>query len=353
MPLTLEDIARISGVSRSTVSRVINDEPNVSESTREKVLEVIQKINFQPNLAARGLAVGKTRVLGMVIPTGVTSLFTDPFFPLLIQGVSSACNSLDYSVMLWLAEPEFERRTIRQILYSGLIDGVIISSALNDDPIINSLAESRLPFVLIGRHLSNQQISYVDVDNRIGAQQAVLHLIRNGRKRIGTIAGPQNVIAGIDRYQGYLDALHERGITVDPDLTTFGDFTDPGGYACMRRLLEYNPDGVFAASDSMALGAMRAIHDTGLKIPEDIAVIGFDDIPQASQSLPTLTTVRQPIIREGMLAAETLIGMIEGSPEPPRHIILPTELVIRDSCDFHKGQPLRKEVILLQKQRDR
>ena len=145
MPLTLEDVARKSRVSRSTVSRVINGEPNVSDSTRQKVKDVIQALNFQPNLAARGLAAGHTRVLGLVIPTSVSAIFTEPFFPLLIQGVSSACNACDYSVMLWLAEPEYERRTIRQILYNGLVDGVIMSSVQKNDPILDSLAEGKTP----------------------------------------------------------------------------------------------------------------------------------------------------------------------------------------------------------------
>ncbi|HEX9028064.1 MAG TPA: LacI family DNA-binding transcriptional regulator, partial [Anaerolineales bacterium] len=162
MPLTLDDIAKISGVSRSTVSRVINGSPNVSDKTRRKLLELIQNIGFQPNLAARGLAIGRTRVLGLVIPTGVTALFSDPYFPLLIQGVASACNAQAYSVMLWLAEPEYERETISQVLYNGLVDGVIVSSMLMDDPLIERLSESQRPFITIGRHPTNDRIDFVD-----------------------------------------------------------------------------------------------------------------------------------------------------------------------------------------------
>jgi LacI family transcriptional regulator len=169
MPLTLEDIARMSGVSRSTVSRVLNGDPNVNEQTRTKVQTLIQSIDFQPNLAARGLAAGHTNVIGLVIPTGVTAIFTDPYFPLVIQGVSSACNALGYSVMLWLAEPEYERRTISQIIYNGLIDGVVVSSMLVNDPLIERLYEGKRPFITIGRHPTNENINYVDADNRAGA----------------------------------------------------------------------------------------------------------------------------------------------------------------------------------------
>jgi LacI family transcriptional regulator len=322
----------MSGVSRSTVSRVINGDPNVNEHTRSKVEEVIQSVDFHPNLAARGLAAGRTQVLGLVIPTGVTAIFSDPYFPLVVQGVASACNAFGYSVMLWLAEPEYERKTISKILYGGLIDGVIVSSMQMDDPLLERLAESRQPFVTIGRHPTDHRVSYVDVDNRAGAHQGVSYALRMGHKRIAIINGPENTIASWDRYHGYEDALRDRGQSVSPDLVASGDFSSAGGYLAMKRLLPHGPDAVFVASDAMALAAMRAIHEAHLRIPEDIAVVGFDDIPAAATSNPPLTTVRQPIQRTGSVAAEMLIDLIE-HPEPqPRRIVLPTELVIRSSC---------------------
>jgi LacI family transcriptional regulator len=332
MPLTLEDIARMSGVSRSTVSRVLNGDPNVNTQTREKVKELIDSINFQPNLAARGLAAGHTRVLGLVIPTGISAIFSDPYFPLLIQGVSTACNALEYSVMLWLAEPEYERKTISQIIYNGLVDGVIVSSQLLDDPLIARLSESKRSFITIGRNPANDRIHYVDCDNRAGAYQGVSHILRTGRRRVAMITGPHNTIAGMDRYQGYLDALHERGIQPIPELAVEGEFTDTSGYLAMKRLLPHRPDAVFVASDAMAIAAMRAIGEAGLCVPQDIAVVGFDDIPPAATCKPSLTTVRQPIQRTGSIAAETLIDLIEHPDPQPRRIVLPTELVIRSSC---------------------
>lgn len=332
MTLTLEDIADMCGVSRSTVSRVINGDLNVSERTRQKVLDVIQKYNFQPNLAARGLAKGHTRILGLVIPKGVQAIFEEPFFAMLIQGVSTRCNALDYSVMLWLAEPDYERRMITKILYNGLVDGVIVASMLMDDTIIDSLGQRKLPFILIGRHPVDNKLSYLDVDNRGGACQAVLHLLRSGCRRVATITGPQNMIAGIHRYQGYLDAFHDRDVPVIPELVAEGDFTDASGYACMQGLLPQKPDAVFVASDTMALAAIQAIQEHGLRIPDDIAVAGFDDIPQANRITPALTTVRQPITRIGAVAAETLIDMIETGSTLPRQMVFPAELVIRDSC---------------------
>jgi LacI family transcriptional regulator len=332
MPLTLEDIARKCGVSRSTVSRVINGEANVSPETRQRVMDVIQQINFQPNLAARGLAAGKTRVLGVVIPMGVTAIFTDPFFPLLIQGVSITCNSCDYSVMLWLDDPEYERRTVRQILYNGLVDGVIVASNPMDDPIITALGEGKLPYVLIGRSPTNNKVNFIDVDNYGGARKAVRHLLGLGHRRIAHISGPRNLIAGLDRYQGYLSALYEGGFFPDPTLVVEGDFTDLSGYAAVQRLLPYHPDAIFAASDALATAALRALIESGVRVPQDMSLVGFDDIPSSSRTIPPLTTIRQPIQRMGSLAAETLIDIIEHPAIQPRQVVLPTELIVRGSC---------------------
>jgi LacI family transcriptional regulator len=330
--VNLEEIAELTGVSRSTVSRVINNDPNVNESTRERVWAIVRQVNFHPNAAARGLAAGRTRVLGLVIPMGVSALFTDPYFPILIQGVSSACNANDQSVMLWLAEPEYERRTIRQIMHSGLIDGAIVASMLMDDPVVQALAEGDLPFILVGRHPTNTRVSYVDTDNLDGARKMVAHLLRLGRSRVATITGPQNMIAGADRLAGYSAALHDRGLAVDLELIVEGDFTEAGGYSVMQRLLPRRPDAVFVASDIMAVGALRAIRDAGLRVPEEIALAGFDDMPFAERSEPPLTTVRQPIVRMGGTAVEMLIDLIEHPDSAPHRIILPTELVVRKSC---------------------
>ena len=332
MPLTLEDIARMSGVSRSTVSRVINDAPNVRESTRQFVLEVIRRIDFQPNLAARGLAVGRTQVLALVIPRTAAAVFVDPYFPLLIQGVSSACNARSYSMMLWLVEPDYEQRMVQQIIYNGLIDGVIVASAVIEDPIVTALAQTRrIPFLTIGRHPTDPNVSFVDIDNRSSAMKAVEHLILRGRRRIGTVSGPLTMVAGLDRFRGYQDALMKYGFPLDQVLTAEADFSETGGYEAMRQLLPWHPDGLFAASDMMAIGALRAIKQAGLCVPENIAVVGFDDIPIASRTDPPLTTMAQPTQRCGAIAADLLIDMIENPAPTPRRVILTTELVVRAS----------------------
>jgi LacI family transcriptional regulator len=337
MPLTLEDIARMCGVSRSTVSRVMNGDTYVKTATREKVMAVIREYNFQPNLAARSLAAGRTNVLGLVIPAGVSTLFTDPYFPQLIQGVSSACNAQDYSVMLWLAEPEFERKMINQILHNGLADGVIVSSMLIDDPIVHSLHQSKMPFILVGRH-PVLDVNYIDVDNLQGSMEATRYLLLQGHKRVATITGPKNMIGGFDRFQGYCNALKMNKISYQTELVGEGDFSEAGGYSCMLKLLKAKPDAVFAASDMMAYGAIRAIREAGLRVPEDIAVVGFDDLPTAAHHNPPLTTIRQPIQTMGFKAVETLLDIIQNPTCQTQHILLPTELIVRSSTGInHAG----------------
>lgn len=330
---TLEEIARLAHTSRSTVSRVINNDPNVKEATRQRIQEVIQRLNYQPNQAARSLAGGHTHVLGLVIPTGVASVFSDPYFPTLIRGISTTCQDHEYSVMLWLAEPEYERRTVMQVLQNGFIDGIIVSSMPIDEKMIEALIASQLPFILVGRHPQHPEISFIDVENQSGARQAVEHLLACGRRQIAHLSGPLNTIVGIDRQKGYLDALQAHGIPPDPRLVLEGDFSEEDGYRLTRSLLPHQPDAIFAASDAMAIGAIRLLHEEGLAVPEQVAVIGFDDMPFAARSQPPLTTVRQPIQQTGALAAERLIALIE-SPQHPgdQHIVLPTELVVRESC---------------------
>jgi LacI family transcriptional regulator len=330
MPLTLEDIAEKSGVSRSTVSRVINGDEKVSSKTRERVNEVIQKYNFQPNLAARGLASRKTGILGLVIPEHVSKLFSDPYFAQLIHGVTMACNEKRYTIMLWLAEPEFERHTVTQILHNGLIDGVIVTSMIMDDPIVQSLYESKMPFVLVGRH-PKLDVNYIDVDNIQGGMTATAHLLRKGCRRVATITGPLNMIAGNDRYEGYVKAHQQFGLEPDPALVEEGGFTEESGYIKMQKLLKLNPDAVFAASDMMAIGAMQAIREAGLRIPEDVSVVGFDDLRVAAQVNPPLSSVRQPSEQMGAMAVDTLLDCIQHPQPQTRHSLLSTELIVRSS----------------------
>jgi LacI family transcriptional regulator len=238
--------------------------------------------------------------------------------------------------MIWLAEPDYEHRMINQILQNGLLDGLIVSTIHLPDEIAQLISASNMPFILVGQHTRKLDTHYIDVENQRGSQEIVTHLLRLGYEKIASIIGPMDTMTARHRRQGYIDALHSRAKVVNPDMQVEGDFTEPSGYYAMQRLLIQQPDAVFAANDLMAFGAMRAIREQGLRIPEDIAVVGFDDVPAAASTDPPLTTVRQPSRQMGVVAAETLIDVVEHGASYMHRIILPTELVIRRSCGATK-----------------
>ena len=331
--LTLEDIAKQAGVSRSTVSRVVNDQPYVKPEVRERVLKVIQSTGFHPNLAARTLASQRSWMIGLVLPRSVSSFFSDPYFPRLTQGIAQACNQHNYTLGLFLVgTPEDEEKIYPRVSRRGFLDGVLVQSGQIGDHLIDRLVNSTLPLVVAGRPFNTTDLSYIDVDNVQAAFQAVSHLVTLGYRRIGTISGMTNSTVSLDRKEGYLKALLEHGLVVDKDLIVEGDFSEASGYRAMELLLPAQPEAIFAASDLMALGAMRFVREAGLRVPDDIAFVGFDDLPQASLADPPLTTIHQPITEFGMKAVEILIDLIEDGAKSMQRVIMDTELVIRASC---------------------
>ncbi|MCA9914307.1 MAG: substrate-binding domain-containing protein, partial [Anaerolineae bacterium] len=237
-----------------------------------------------------------------------------------------------YTLALFLFHTlQEEREAMRRFTQNSLLDGLIVTADNAEDPFVPTLIKRGMPFVYVGRPLDPDHVTFVDVDNVVGAYNATTHLIKRGYKRIAQISTAHNT-AGLDRDQGYRQALTDRGIELDENLIVYGDFSERSGYEAMQCLLRYKPDAVFIQSDSMAVGACQAIRQAGLHVPHDIAVVGFDDLPPAMQTPVPLTTVRQPIQRTGMIAVETLIDLLRNPEQPPQHIILPTELVIRSSC---------------------
>jgi LacI family transcriptional regulator len=341
VPPTLEEVARLAHVSRSTVSRVINDQPNVRAETKQRVWQAIRDSGYRPHAVARSLVTNRTHIIGIVIPEAVTTVFTDPFFPLLLRGTTEVCNIHEYQLLLSLfTAPAQQEEMCQRVLRSGYLDGVIVASAVVDDPLIPSMLRDGVQLVSIGRH-PNPHVHYVDGDNVGGARMAVEHLIGLGHRRIGTITGRLGMTAAQDRLEGYRQALQTHGISVDDDLISEGDFSERSGVMGMQALLPAAPTAVFVASDSMAIGALKALREAGRQVPHDIALVGYDDIPIASLVEPGLTTVRQPIERMGSMAAELLVTMLDSptDEETSAHrIILPTELVIRASCGSTLGR---------------
>jgi LacI family transcriptional regulator len=337
--LTLDEIAKLAGVSRATVSRVVNNYPHIKPEVRERVQGIITETGFQPNLIARSLASDRSGIIGLVIPNTPRMVFTDPFFPTLIQGITQTTNRLGYTLSLFLFNSKDEEtRTIRSILNTGLLDGLIITADRKEDSFVPNFIHHGMPFVLIGRPETNTSITYVDTDNVEGGYIATEHLIQLGRRRVAIIGSSENT-AGDDRVNGYRNALQAYGFPYDPSLVAFGDFSMQSGYESMKKLLRSNPDAVFITSDTMALGALRAIREARLRVPDDLSVVGYDDLLPALQADPPLTTMHHPIEQLGVVAVDLLNTLLNNDNVPPTHTILPVTLVIRASCGAKQPEP--------------
>ena len=330
MALTLEDIGRMAGVSRSTVSRVINGDDNVRPEVRRRVNEVVRRTGYSPNAAARSLASSRTGVIGLVVPSRVHDLFEDPYFPRLIQGISAASNATGSTLSLFLFQSEQEEHDLYpRVVESGLVDGIIITATRMADPLLTRMLDSRMPLVMVGRP-DIENVSYVDVDNVGGARAVAEHLWGLGHRRLALLAAPSNTAAGIDRSRGFIDGLVDAGGVLDPELQFEGDFTEASGYRGMQTLLPHRPEAVFVASDTMARGALRALREHGLEVPDDIALVGFDDLSTGSSD-KWLTTVRQPVAESGRRAVQLLHELIQSDDDSPRTEVLPVELIVRES----------------------
>ncbi len=325
---TLDDLAALSGVSRATVSRVINGGP-VSEATRRRVQTALEGTNYRPNAAARTLASGRSGVVGVVMHLDPHMLFRDPYFSQLLQGMSDALSEQAIGMMLWLGNRSKEE-TLDHILWMGLLDGVIATAHEQEDRLVDGLLASSLPTVLVGHRRADPAASYVDVDHVHAADTITTHLVTIGRRRIGHITGRRGTVAGEDRLAGYLRAMRRAGLRTDA-LIVDGDFNKASGTAGALELLDRGIDGLFCANDAMADGALEAIRVRGLRVPDDVALAGFDDLDFAAQLDPPLTTIRQGVRQLGTEAALTLFQLLKDPAGGPRRVILPTELVIRQS----------------------
>lgn len=333
---TSADVARLAGVSRTTVSFVLNNVPNahISEETRRRVLEAAKALSYHPNAAARALARRQTKTIGLVLCQSPDRVFADAFLPDVIRGVGQVARGQGFKVLLESVEDVTQPEAYIDLVRERRIDGIVLSGPRSDDAQLPRLLAEGFPLILLGQ-LKGVKVNFVDVDNINGAQKAVEHLIKLGHTRIGMIThAPLQYTASEDRLQGYKQALESHGIPCDEGLIRLGDFREESGYRAMQELLHLAepPTAVFVASDLVAFGAMEAIKDYGLRIPEDMAVVGFDDVPLARYVDPPLTTIHLPARELGAKASALLIEMINGRPLEQGAVLLKTELVIRESC---------------------
>ncbi|MBQ1049942.1 LacI family DNA-binding transcriptional regulator [Micromonospora sp. C51] len=328
---TLEAVARRAGVSRATVSRVVNGSTTVAEPIQEAVRQAVAELGYVPNLAARTLVTQRTDSIALVMPEEATRVFSDDqVFPGIIRGAAQELEAADKQLVLMLAGSPAGHERVARYTTGRHVDGVLFASLHGADPLPARLAALGIPVVCSGRPLDGADVPYIDVDQVGGVTRAVRHLIDSGRRRIATIAGPQDMVAGIERLAGYRDTVAAAGL---PEMVAVGDFTRESGAAAMRELLAAHPDldAVFAASDLMAHAALRTLREAGRRVPEDVAVIGFDDIETAAYTDPPLTTVRQPIVELGRQGTRLLLRLAAGEEVEPA-LILPTELIIRESA---------------------
>lgn len=330
--VTLEEVAHAAGVSRATVSRVINDSPKVSAAARHAVEAAVERLGYAPNRAARSLVTNRTDSIGLVVAESEQRVFGEPFFGSLIRGVSTELAGTDVQLVLMLARSNEERDRLHRFLASH-VDGVLLVSTDGDDPLLEQLVTAGLPTVLTGRPPDGISLPYVDADNVSGARSAVTHLLERGRRMIATITGNLDMAAGRDRLTGYREALAQAGFARDERLEMVGDFGAASGERAAQQLIDRCPsvDAIFAASDLMAVGAMRAIRAAGRRVPEDVAVVGFDDSVIAASATPALTSVHQPVEGIGQGLVQVLRALIDGGQGTPSARILPTHLEVRDS----------------------
>jgi DNA-binding LacI/PurR family transcriptional regulator len=332
--VTLEVVARAAGVSRATVSRVINGDVRVSAEIRRNVEREVARLGYSPNRAARSLVTRRSDSVGLVIPEPTTKLFGDPFFASLVRGVSERLSTNGLQLVLFAPQSRADEDRLGRYVTGGHLDGVLLVSLHGDDPMPGMLRRAGIPFVLGGRPIAADAMSYVDVDNVGGARAAVEHLISVGARTIATVTGPLDMASAQDRLAGYHAALTSARVALDPTLAVSGDFDQDVARTRFAELLASRPeiDAVFAASDPMAIGVLQALRAAGRRVPSDVRVVGFDDLPIAASADPALSSVRQPIVEMGREMTGMLLDSISGDRRRvARRLILATELVVRAS----------------------
>jgi LacI family transcriptional regulator, galactose operon repressor len=327
--VTIRDVAMAAKVSPATVSRVLNTSENVSADLRERVLAAVQELGYHPNSQARSLRTRATTVLGVII-----SDITNPFFTSMVRGAEDVASKAGFSVVLANADEDLDKeRRYLEVAAAEQMAGVLLSPASSTETRIDVLIERGIPVVTIDRQLKTADIDRVTVNNHRAAKEATLHLVEQGCRRIGFIAGRLSTTTGAGRLAGHKAGLREAGLPFNSELVVSGDFRIDGGREAAQRLLKLAdpPDGMFASNNLMTIGAIDALDQAAVRFPDDIALVGFDDMMPSLVLRSTITTIGQPTYEIGQRASELLLRRVLGETFPSKHIVLPATLKIRDS----------------------
>lgn len=325
----IKDVAKLAGVSTATVSRALANNYPVAEKTKSKVMEAIQTLGYEPNGMARNLRKMETKTVIVLVPD-----LQNPFFFEVIRGMEDVAAQEGYHIFLGNTNNNVEReREYIQLLNERMADGLILTTARVEKDYIVELSKKK-PLVLACEYVEGTEIPSVSIDNVSSARKAANHLLAAGHKRVAYLSGPMNVVLSRDRMNGYLQALHSKEIPVDELLIQEGDFSFESGYLLARKLLSLPapPTAIFAASDEMAIGAMKAVKEARLSVPKDVAIVGFDNIHMSTVVEPALTTISQPKYVIGRTAMEMLLNLIRKVPVSRQQTVLPDELIVRESC---------------------
>ena len=335
--VTIKNVANYCRVSTATVSLVLSRNRRISEKTADRVFDAIERLGYRPSAAARNLALNSTKIISLVIPQ-LDHIFVHPFFSLSINGIYDACVANGYNLQLEMASFQFaKRKRYLRLFQERATDGMIYIGSTLADTYLREIEENNFPFILCGSYFKKMNLSYVIGDNAGGARLAVGHLATLGKKRIAHIFGSFNIQSAVDRFEGYKEELKEKGLEYNPRLVVKGDYDEKGGFGAMKKILPYKPDAVFAGNDLMASGAIKAICNSGgLKVPEDISVVGMDDLPMAAKMSPVLTTIRYGIYEMAYRASERLMEMASGKITGQLAEIMPVKLIIRETCGAKK-----------------
>jgi DNA-binding LacI/PurR family transcriptional regulator len=336
MSVTIKEVAKLANVAPSTVSRVIANNPRISEATKRKVKMVMEELGYHPNLNARSLSSKATQTIGLVMPSSGDVVFQNPFFPTVLQGISEGVHEKKYALQMTTGSSEQEIfEAVIQMVQGKRVDGIILLNSKVEDKVIQYLRENGFPFVVIGKPAKYfEEITHVDNDNVHAMKEATEYLIHLGHRQIAFVGGSLELMVTVDRLNGYKQALDYANISINEEYIKHEEFLREGGQEAVSELmaLQERPTALLVVDDFMALGVLNKLDELGIKVPEDISVVSFNNILLSEMSKPALTSMDINILKLGFEASKSLIEKVENSSEPTKRIIIPHQMVERSSC---------------------